>query len=81
MRRTDAAHLVPALVFSALLGVMLLASGASLTDALLVVCTAYVLVSLLEMVFDLGTSTSSEHKSYAHPSVLPECRTCLAMSA
>jgi hypothetical protein len=62
MNKTDAAHLLPALVFGGLLGVMLLANGASLGDALLGLCAAYALASLLEIVFELGTSTSAEHK-------------------
>ena len=62
MTMTDGAHLIPALVFGGLLGILLLASGASLGDALLGLCAAYGLVSLLQMVFELGTSTSAEHK-------------------
>jgi hypothetical protein len=62
MNQTDSAHLVPALLFGGILGIILLASGASLSDALLALCVAYALVSLLEWVFELGKSTSAEHK-------------------
>jgi hypothetical protein len=62
MNKTDTAHLVPAVVFGGVLGPMLLASGASLGDAVLGLCAAYALVSLLEIVFELGKSTSAKHE-------------------
>src|SRR5579872_1214965 len=56
MKITNQAHLVPALIFGGLLGVILVGGGLSLGDALLAVCGAYALVTLLEFVFSLDTS-------------------------
>ncbi|HEX8916949.1 MAG TPA: hypothetical protein VF898_00460 [Chloroflexota bacterium] len=62
MTKTDAAFLVPALVFGGVLGIMLLTNGISLRDALLAVCAAYGLVTLLQTVFEVSKTTSPEHK-------------------
>jgi hypothetical protein len=62
MKKTEIAHLVPALVFGGLLGIMLIARGISLGDALLVVCATYAFVSLVESLFETGTSTSVQPK-------------------
>jgi hypothetical protein len=63
MTKTDAAHLVPALFFGGLIGIVLLAGGVSLVHVLLAVIGAYVLVSLLEVFFELSETPSAERKS------------------
>jgi hypothetical protein len=62
MTKRDAAHLVPALVFDGLLGIMLVLGGVSLRDTLLAVCGAYVLVNILELFFDLTSQAQVEDK-------------------
>jgi hypothetical protein len=62
LKRAGAAHLIPALVWGGLLGIILLAAGSSFGDAVLALCGAYGVVSLLEVLFDLDPSTTAENK-------------------
>jgi hypothetical protein len=62
MKTKTMAHLIPSLLFGGILGIVLVASGASLGDAVLALCGAYALVSLLEVLCDLEPAPPAENK-------------------